>query len=68
MKDDLMIYNLEDITFQLKIGNYRSFIVTALYRPPDKPVKYIDELESLISSIESEDKNTIMLGIQTVTF
>ena len=68
VRDDLMTYNVENVTIQLKFGNYRSFIVTALYRPPDKPVEYLDELESLISSIESEDKNTIMLGDASVTF
>ena len=31
VRDDLMTYNLENVTMQLKIGNYRSFIVTALY-------------------------------------
>ena len=51
LRDDLMVYNLENVTIQLKVGNYRSFIVTALYRPPNKPVEYFDELESLISSI-----------------
>ena len=40
--DDLMTYNLENVTIQLKIENYRSFIVTAFYRPPDKPVEYFD--------------------------
>ena len=63
-----MVYNLENVTIQLKIGKYRSFIVTALYRPPDKPVEYFDELESLISSIESEDKDTVMLGDTNCTF
>ena len=61
VRDDLMVYNLENVTIQLKIGNYRSFIVTALDRPPDKPVEYFDELESLISSIESEGKDFIPL-------
>ena len=68
VRDDLMTYNLENVTIQLKIGNYRCFIVTALYRPPDKPVEYFDELESSISSIESEDKNTIMLGDTNCNF
>ena len=68
VRDDLMVYKLENVTIQLKIGNYRSFIVTALYRPPDKPVEYFDELESLISSIESEDKDTIMLGNTNCNF
>ena len=68
VRDDLMTYNSENVTIQLKIGNYKSFIVTALYRPSDKPVKYFDELESLISSIESEDKNTIMLGDTNCNF
>ena len=30
VRDDLMVYNLENVTIQLKIGNCRSFIVTAL--------------------------------------
>ena len=68
VRDDLMTYNLENVTIQLKIANYRSFIVTGLYRPPDKPVEYLDELESLISPIESEDKNTIMLGDTNCNF
>ena len=68
LRNDLMTYNLENVTIQLKIGNYRSFIVTALYRPPNKPVEYLDELESLISSIESEDKDTIMLGDTNCNF
>ena len=68
VRDDLMTYNLENVTIQLKIGNYRSFIVTALYRLPDKPVEYFDKLESLISSIESEDKNTIILGDTNCSF
>ena len=63
-----MVYNLENVTIQLKVGNYRSFIVTALYRPPNKPVGYFDELERLISSIESEDKDTIMLGDTNCNF
>ena len=61
LRDDFLVYNSENVTIQLKIENYRSFIVTALYKPPNKPVEYFDELESLISSIESEDKDTIML-------
>ena len=68
LREDLMTYNLENVTIQLKIGNYRSFIVTALYRPPNKHVEYFDELESLVSSIESEDKDTIMLGDTNCNF
>ena len=32
------------------------------------PVEYFDELESLINSIKSEDKNTIMLGDTNCNF
>ena len=67
------IYILKDLEFVLRDNlmtyrNYRSFIVTALYRPPKNPVEYSDELESLISSIESEDKDTIMLGDTNCNF
>ena len=62
VKDYLMTHNLENVTIQLKIGNSMSFIVTALYRPPHKPVENFDELKILISYIESEGKNAIMLG------
>ena len=39
-----------------------------LIKPPSKPVEYFDELESLISSIQSEDKDTIMLGDTNCNF
>ena len=63
-----MTYKLENVTIQRKIGNYRSLIVTALYRPHNKAVECFDDLESLISSIESEDKDTIMLGDTNCNF
>ena len=43
-------------------------LLLSLHRPPNKPVEYFDELESLISSIESEDKDTIMLGDTNCNF
>ena len=44
-------FDTESISVEIKIGNCKSFLVTTIYRPPDKPVAYFDQIETLISSI-----------------
>ena len=36
----------DDLDFEIKVGNFRSFLVTSLYRPPKKPVEYFDRTEA----------------------
>ena len=49
------------VSAEIKVGNYKPFIVTSLYRPPDKPVSHFDEIESLISTIDNKNLEFIMI-------
>ena len=41
---ELMSPELEAIAAKIKAGNYKPFIITSLYRPPDRPVFYFDSI------------------------
>ena len=62
LREDLFRINIESISVQVKIGNYKPFMVTTLYRPPGKPVAYFNDIDTLFGTIDSEDKETIYLG------
>ena len=64
LREDLAFSEIESISIQVKVGNYKPFIVTSVYRPPEKPVEYFNELDKLLNSIDhdAEDKETIYLG------
>ena len=47
-------FDLESISVEIKVSKYTLFLVTTIYRPPDKPVAYSDQIESLISTNELE--------------
>ena len=55
-------FDLESISVEIKVGKYKPFLVTIIYRPPDKPVSYFDQIESLISTTELEGKESILIG------
>ena len=62
LREDLLRADIESISIQVKLGNYKPFIVTSLYRPPGKPVAYFNELDNLFGTLDTEDKETIYLG------
>ena len=47
---------------QVKVGNYKPFIVTSIYRPPGKTVNHFNDTDVLLSKIEAEEKESIYLG------
>ena len=55
-------FDIESISVEIKIGNYKPFLVTTIYRPPDKPVAYFDQTETLLSSTDLEGKESILMG------
>ena len=55
-------FDIESINVEIKIDNYKPFLVTAIYRPPDKPVAYFNQIETLISSTDLEGKESILMG------
>ena len=57
-----MLPELEAITAQIKVGNYKPFIITSLYRPPDNPVSYFDSIRSLINALDTKGLEFIVMG------
>ena len=52
-REDLAYSEIESVSIQVKVGNYKPFIVTSIYRPPGKPVEYFNELDKLFNSIDA---------------
>ena len=53
---------LESVAVQIKNGKFKPFFVTSIYRPSGKPVSYFSELESLSGRLESQNKDSIIMG------
>ena len=62
LREDLSNSDTESISIQVKVCNYKPFIVTSIYRPPGIPVDYFNELDRLFHFIDAEDNETIYLG------
>ena len=50
------------VTFLQLLCCSPGYIVTTIYRPPDKPVAYFDQIETLLSSTDLEGKESILMG------
>ena len=61
-KRELMCDEIESLSVQIKNGKFKPFIVTSIYTPPGKPVSYFNELESLFSMLEAQNKESIIIG------
>ena len=53
---------LEAIAAKIKVRNYKPFIITSLYCPPDKPVSYFDSIRSLINVLDTKGLEFIVMG------
>ena len=62
VRTDLMVDKLESVSVQIKNGSFKPFMVTSIYRHPEKPVSYFSYIECLIASLESENKESITMG------
>ena len=62
LREDILRSNIESTSVQVKMGNYKPFIVTTLYRPPGKPIAYFNDIDTLFGTIDCKDKETIHLG------
>ena len=58
---DLMHYRLEFLSIQIKLGNFRPFLITAIYLP-DVSLDVFQEFESLVNTIDKENKESIIIG------
>ena len=61
VRNDLMIYELESILVEVKIGMHKPFIVTSLYSP-NHTAEYFNKLESLIANIDLEKRESVLIG------
>ena len=62
VREDLMKYDIETISVQIKIGNYKPFIVTSIYGPPKVLADKFSEIEALVATIDNENKESIIIG------
>ena len=62
IRSDLMPDNLEVVTLQIANSKFKPFIVTSIYRPPGKPVSYFNDMEALLASLDSDNKEAIIMG------
>ena len=62
LRENLAYCEIKSVSIQIKVGNYKPFIVRSVYRPPGKPVEYFNELDKLLNSVDAENKETIYLG------
>ena len=62
VREDLICEELESVTVQIKNGKFKPFFVTSVCGPSGKPVSYFCELESLFDRLESQNKESIIMG------
>ena len=61
IRPDLMDNNLESLSIQIKLGNFKPFIITSVYLP-DVSVAVFREVESLVRLLDKENKESIIIG------
>ena len=66
--DEISDPNVESVSAKIKVGNYKPFIVTCLYRPPDKPVSHLMILKLLLLQLIMKTWSQSLLGTQTDYF
>ena len=62
IRSDLMPDNLEVVTLQIANSKLKPFIVTSLYRLLGKSVSYFNDMEALLTSLDSDNKEAIIMG------
>ena len=61
IRSDLMDNNLESLSIQIKLGNFKPFIITSVCLP-DVSVDVFQEVESLVRLLDKENKESIIIG------
>ena len=66
--DDLIKHDIEAISAKIKIGNYKPFLVTSIYRTPKKPVTYFHDIELLVRDIDNQNIESIIMSDTNCNF
>ena len=61
IRDDLMNFEIECLAIQVKIGTSKPFLVNSLYAPHNT-TDHVNKIDSLIASIDTENKGSIIIG------
>ena len=61
-RSDVPVDDLEIICIEVEPPKSKSFLVLAWYRPPSDPVASFDKLEKVLSFLDKEGKEIILLG------
>ena len=61
-RSDVSVDDLEIICIEVEPAESKSFLVLAWYRPPGDPVASFDKLEKVLSYLDKEGKEIILLG------
>ena len=61
IRDDLVNFEIECLTTQVKIGMSKPFLVTSLYSPHNT-TGHLNKIDSLITCIDTENKESIITG------
>ena len=62
IRDDLFEENLETITIEISKPKSKPFLINYWYRPPDTPLELFNNYEDLITKMDSENKEVILIG------
>jgi endonuclease/exonuclease/phosphatase family metal-dependent hydrolase len=62
IRDDLFDENLETITIEISKPKSKPFLINCSYRPPDTPLELFNNYEDLITKMDSESKEVILIG------
>ena len=61
-RSELIAESLEAVCIEIVKPNSKPFAVIACYRPPNNPSDFFDQLESVVDTLDSEDKEIILIG------
>ena len=62
LHSDVPVDGLETICIEVEPPKSKSFLVLAWYRPPSDPVASFGRLEKVLSFLDNEGKEIILLG------
>ena len=62
IRHDLIPPELECVCIEIMKPHSEPFLVTTVYRPPNAPSEFFDNLEKLIKAIDDENKEMYILG------
>ena len=68
IRSDLMPDKLEVVTLQIANSKFKPFIVASISRPLGKPFSYFNDMEALLASLDSDNKEAIIMGDTNCNF